>query len=168
MRLVTLTGPGGTGKTRLALAGRGRAARRLRAIGSASSTWRRSATRRWWPRRSRRRWACERAAGSRCSTRLKDYLRDKQLLLLLDNFEQVRRRGAAGRRAAGGRARAEVLVTSRAALHLSGEQEYAVPPLAAARPAPICRRSNAWREYEAVQLFVERAQAVKANFRAHH
>src|SRR5207244_8921157 len=57
-------------------------------------------------------------------------LQDKQLLLLLDNFEQVL--GAASQVAdlLAACPRLKVLVTSRAVLHVRGEQEFAVPPLA--------------------------------------
>ena len=62
--------------------------------------------------------------------RLKHYLRDRQMLLVLDNFEHVL---AAASQVAGLLAAAPhltILATSRAALHLSGEHEYVVPPLA--------------------------------------
>ena len=63
---------------------------------------------------------------------LADWLRDKRLLLVLDNFEQVV--AAAPIVADLLRAAPEIkaVVTSRAVLHISGEQEYAVPGL----PAP--------------------------------
>ena len=67
-RLVTVTGPGGVGKTRLALAGvRGGRARPGRAA-SCASTSLRSRTRGWWPRRSRPPPAPDRRAGRRRST----------------------------------------------------------------------------------------------------
>ena len=59
--------------------------------------------------------------------------------------------------------RLSVLVTSRAALHLYGEHEYVVPPLALPDPKrlpPLERLS----QYEAVRLFIARAQAAKADF----
>jgi predicted ATPase len=56
-----------------------------------------------------------------------------------------------------------VLITSRAVLHLSGEHEFVVPPLAlpARRQLPILEQLT---QYAAVRLFIERAQAVKADF----
>jgi predicted ATPase len=84
--------------------------------------------------------------------RLKDYLRERQLLLLLDNFEQVL---SAAPRIAELLAAApglKILVTSREVLHLRGEKEFPVPPLALPAlqaPAPI----EALSQYAAVQLF---------------
>ena len=57
----------------------------------------------------------------------------------------------------------KILVTSREALHVYGEHEYAVPPLALpdlTRLPPLARLS----QYEAVRLFIERARAVKPAF----
>ena len=58
----------------------------------------------------------------------------------------------------------KVLVTSRAALRVSGEHEFPVPPLARARPGAACRRSPSWHGTEAVALFVQRARAVRPDF----
>src|SRR5205814_502481 len=76
--------------------------------------------------------------------RLKEYLREKQMLLLLDNFEQVL---AAAPLVADLLATApglKVLVTSRAALHLRGEQEFPVPPLALPARQQTLRDAIAW------------------------
>ena len=81
-------------------AGRRRAAGQLSATGSSSSRWRRSPTPTWCRRRSPRRWACRRPAAGRSSQSLQDFLREKRLLLVLDNFEQVARGRAGGRGAA--------------------------------------------------------------------
>jgi predicted ATPase len=97
--------------------------------------------------------------------RLKGYLQDKQLLLLLDNFEQVAQ-AAAGvvSELLVGCPHLKVLVSSRAVLHLSGEHEYPVPPL---ELPDINRLPNLedLTQHEAIALFVERAQAVKPDFR---
>jgi predicted ATPase/transcriptional regulator with XRE-family HTH domain len=91
------------------------------------------------------------------------YLSAKELLLVLDNFEQV---AAAAHDIAVLIAAApalKVLVTSRAVLHLSAEREFSVPPLevpAKVRTAPL----GELRRCPAVALFVERAQAVRADF----
>ncbi len=94
---------------------------------------------------------------------LKDYLRDKHLLLVLDNFEQLLDAGPAVSALLAGAPSLKALVTSRAPLHLSGEHEYSVPPLA----VPDLEASEplaTLAAYEGVQLFVERAQAVKPEF----
>jgi predicted ATPase len=90
-------------------------------------------------------------------------LREKALLLLLDNFEQVV--GAAVEVAAllAHCPKLKVMVTSRAVLHVRGEQEFAVPPLAVPDPKHL-PNLVALSQYEAVALFILRAQAVKPDF----
>ncbi len=94
-------------------------------------------------------------------------LQDRQLLLLLDNFEQVL--GAAEHVAdlLAACPRLKVLVTSRAVLHVRGEQEFAVPPLAVPSPTHV-PDLVALSQYEAVALFISRAQAVKPDFQVTH
>jgi predicted ATPase/DNA-binding CsgD family transcriptional regulator len=94
---------------------------------------------------------------------LKDHLRNRQLLLLLDNFEQLVSAAPIVVELLVAAPRLKVLVTSRTALHLSGEHEFVVPPLALPdlRTLPPLDRLI---EYGAVRLFVERAQAVKFDF----
>ena len=176
-RLLTLTGPGGTGKTRLSLQLAARASddfpdgaffvplepirdpmlvapRIASALGVAEGTAR------------------------TIDESLADWLRDKRLLLVLDNFEQVVAAAAIVAdllRAAPG---IKAIVTSRAALHVSGEQEYEVPGLPA--PPDPSQRSGIERltqgggprvvdlvalgQYAAVRLFIERAIAVRPGF----
>jgi predicted ATPase/class 3 adenylate cyclase len=163
IRLVTLTGTGGTGKTRLSL----QVAAELVAdfedgvffvdlaaisdpqlfIPTVAQTL-----------------SVREQPGQSLSETLTDYLRDKHLLLLLDNFEQLLVAGPALSVLLADAPNLKGLVTSRAPLHLSGEHEYSVPPLAvpdlsASEPAGTLAGS------EAVQLFVERAQAVKPEFK---
>jgi predicted ATPase len=92
---------------------------------------------------------------------LRAYLRDKHLLLMLDNFEQVadaaHEVGALLATCPGVRA----LVTSRVPLHLSGEHEYALRPLALPDPAHLPPPEHL-SQYAAVALFIERAQAAQA------
>jgi predicted ATPase len=96
---------------------------------------------------------------------LKSYLRVKRLLLLLDNFEQVVDAAPLIGELLAAAPGLRVLITSRMPLHLSGEREYAVPPLGLP-PATDRQRPNpeTISQYEAVRLFIERAQAVKADF----
>jgi predicted ATPase len=94
---------------------------------------------------------------------LKDHLRDRQLLLLLDNFEQLVSAAPVVAELLVAAPRLHALVTSRAPLHLSGEHEFVVPPLSLPdlRDLPPLDRLT---EYEAVRLFIERAQAVQSGF----
>ncbi len=94
---------------------------------------------------------------------LKDYLRDKHMLLVLDNFEQVTEAAPVVSDLLAAAPRLKVLATSRALLRVHGEHNYPVPPLTLPDPdewPPLERLM----QVEAVQLFVQRAQAVKANF----
>src|SRR5256714_7055203 len=76
-------------------------------------------------------------------------LRDSELLLLVDNFEQVLPAAASIARLLDATPKLKVVVTSRAPLRIAAEREYAVPPLA---------------DEEAAELFISRAQAANANF----
>ena len=94
---------------------------------------------------------------------LRDFLRAKHLLLVLDNFEQVVDAAPDVAALLVTSPQLAVLVTSRIALRLRGEHEYAVPPLALPDPhhlPPLDRLS----QYEAVRLFIDRAVAVQADF----
>jgi predicted ATPase/DNA-binding CsgD family transcriptional regulator len=94
---------------------------------------------------------------------LKASLREQQLLLLLDNFEQLIVVAPIVVELLMGAPALKVLVTSRASLHLSGEHEFVVPPLALPDlqnlPPP-----DRLLEYGAIRLFVARAQAVHSAF----
>lgn len=94
---------------------------------------------------------------------LKEYLYEKQVLLLLDNFEQILLAAPSIAELLGACRGLKVLVTSRAALHLRGEHEVPVPPLALPEPG---RRSLAedLATYPAVALFSQRAMEVRPDF----
>jgi predicted ATPase/DNA-binding CsgD family transcriptional regulator len=91
------------------------------------------------------------------------YLQDKRLLLLLDNFEQVL--PAAPRLAdlLSICPQLKILVTSRAVLRIRGEREFPVPPLALPNLTDL-PRSEALAQYAAVALFLQRAQAISPGF----
>jgi predicted ATPase len=94
---------------------------------------------------------------------LGDYMREKRILLLLDNFEQIFEAAPQVAALLASAPELQVLATSRTPLHLSGEQTYDVPPLA----LPDVGRLpgiDALTQYEAVALFIERAQAAKSGF----
>ena len=147
-RLLTLTGPGGTGKTRLAM----RVAAEVVEDFPGGVTMVALASVRdpalVLPTIAQTLDVREQG-GVPLATTLADFVRDRPILLLLDNFEQVLpaaldvaallREGYA----------LKVLATSREPLHVNGEQEYPVPPLP---------------EADAVALFVERARAVVPSF----
>ena len=94
---------------------------------------------------------------------LADHLRDKQLLLVLDNFEQVTDAAASIAEILSATERVKVLATSRQPLRISGEHEFPVAPLQLPDPqadvAPTSLAANA-----AVALFVDRARAVDPEF----
>jgi predicted ATPase/class 3 adenylate cyclase len=161
-RVVTLTGPGGVGKTRLALQAAGQELSRFGDGG----------------------WLCELApirdpagvddavaavfslaarAGQSTRQALVEFLRSKQLLLVLDNCEHLLEAAAA---LAGVLARScerlVLLATSREALGIEGERLVPVPPL---RVPGAGADLAATIEAEAVRLFAERAAAVKPGFR---
>ncbi|MCP4396745.1 MAG: adenylate/guanylate cyclase domain-containing protein [bacterium] len=94
---------------------------------------------------------------------LQTYLTSKQMLLLLDNFEQVVEAATDVHALLRAAPDLTMLVTSRTLLRVSGEHEYPVPPLRLPDPThlpPLDRLTH----YEAVRLFLERAQSVKAGF----
>jgi predicted ATPase/DNA-binding CsgD family transcriptional regulator/Tfp pilus assembly protein PilF len=95
--------------------------------------------------------------------RLKSYLQDRKLLLLLDNFEHVTQASPAVAELLRACPTLEVLVTSRAVLHLSGEHEYPVSPLGLPDPERFPGLEEIAR-YEAVVLFAERARAARPDF----
>jgi predicted ATPase/DNA-binding CsgD family transcriptional regulator len=162
VRLVTLTGPGGTGKTRLAMQV---AAELLDSFTDGV-------------------WFVDLAPLSDPALviptimqtlgmkeqgqvtpleQLQAYLRDKQLLLLLDNFEQVVDAAPRVAELLAAAPQLKILVTSRVVLKVRGEQEFPVQPLALPdrhRLPPLERVS----QYAAVALFIGRAQAVKPDF----
>ncbi len=159
-RLVTLTGPGGTGKTRLSLAIAAQVADRfpggswfvpLAAISDPDLV---AAT-------IAGTLGVLSAAGMPLE-RVIEYLRDRQALLVLDNFEQVVAGAPVVARVLEGAPMVTVIVSSRAPLRISGEQEFPVPPLRV--PAAEETDADAIGSTEAVRLFVERAVAVRPDF----
>ncbi len=103
--------------------------------------------------------------------RLIDYLRDRRLLLVLDNFEQVLPAAELVGELLRGAAGIKIVVTSRATLHIYGEKEYEVPPLAvpslngSGEPSGTVKLDlAALARFESVALFVERASAARPDF----
>ncbi len=95
--------------------------------------------------------------------RLKDELRDKHMLLLLDNFEQVVEAAPSVAELLMAAVKLKVLVTSRERLHLRGEQEVAVQPLALPDPDHLPALDQL-SQYAAIALFIQHARAVQPAF----
>jgi hypothetical protein len=94
---------------------------------------------------------------------LKFYLREKEMLLLPDNFEQVLEGAALVGALLSSCPKLKVLATSRIPLGLYGEHEFLVPPLSVPDPRRPLSVEHL-TQYEAVRLFIERAVAVKPDF----
>jgi predicted ATPase/class 3 adenylate cyclase len=162
-RLVTLTGPGGSGKTRLAI----RAAANVEGsfadgvcfvdlssvrdpalvastIGKALSI--------------------PEDGGRPVLEAVKEYLHDRAVLLVLDNFEQVLDAASVVEELLEAAPRSKAIVTSRIVLAARGEHEFLVPPLAPPDPERMPDLA-ALRDVEAVRLFTDRARAVVPDFR---
>jgi predicted ATPase len=142
VRLLTLTGPGGTGKTRLAVQAAAELADRY-----PHGVW-------WVPLAPLRDpelvlERAERALGAQNG--LAAHIADRSPLLLFDNFEHVVEAGVDLAALLSSCPHLDLLVTSREPLHITGEQEYPVPPLV---------------HGEGVGFFLARAQAVKPDFGA--
>ena len=162
VRLVTLTGPGGTGKTRLGL----QVAAELCdpftdgvyfvnlapisdpafVIPTIAQTL-----------------GLREVAGQPLLEHVKGELQQKQLLLVLDNFEQVVRAAPQLVDLLAACPKLKLLVTSREVLHVRAEHEFAVPPLALPDPTHLPELAEL-SHYAAVTLFIERAQAARPDF----
>jgi predicted ATPase/DNA-binding CsgD family transcriptional regulator len=94
---------------------------------------------------------------------LKVYLQDKHLLLVLDNFELVTMAAPLLVELLQSCPHLKALVTSRTLLHVGGEYEFFVPPLALP-PLTHLPESKALLQYEAAALFVQRVQVIKPDF----
>ena len=91
------------------------------------------------------------------------FLREKHLLLVLDNFEQVATAAPLLSRLLAAAPRLVVVATSRVALHLYAEQEFPVTPLSLPPRQPPADLA-ALAQYEAVALFIQRAQLTQPSF----
>ncbi|HEY3211378.1 MAG TPA: adenylate/guanylate cyclase domain-containing protein [Actinomycetota bacterium] len=162
-RLLTLTGAGGTGKTRLALQV---AAEILTEYGDGSFFVDLSSVTDpgLVPSAVARTLGVQEVAGRPILEVVKDHLRDKELLLVVDNFEQVAEAGPVLEELLTTAPSLKVVVTSRVVLSLRGEQEYLVPPLEPPDPKRLPDLPTL-RQVEAVLLFTQRALAANPGFR---
>jgi predicted ATPase/DNA-binding XRE family transcriptional regulator len=94
---------------------------------------------------------------------IKEFLRNRQLLLVLDNIEQVADGALLVTQLLDEAFRLKIILTSRSALHAYGEHDFVVPSLALPDLTQLPPLDSLF-EYEAVRLFVERAQAVDSGF----
>jgi predicted ATPase/DNA-binding CsgD family transcriptional regulator len=162
VRLLLLTGPGGVGKTRLALHLAANVAGAF-----PDGVWFVSLAPITDPNlvmsTIAQGLAVREAGDEPLAERLTAFLRDKRLLLVLDNFEQVVEAAPLVSELLSACSGLKVLVTSRVRLRISGEREHAVPPLGIAEQGEHTSADEVAAS-EAVRLFVERAQAVQEDF----
>jgi predicted ATPase len=140
IRLLTLTGAGGTGKTRLGLQAAGGLADRYQ-----HGVW-------WVPLATLRDPALVRATAAQAlgaKNGLAEHIGDKRMLLLFDNFEHMLEAAVEVANLLATCPNLDLLVTSREPLHVTGEQEYSVQPLV---------------HEEGVGFFLARARAVEPTF----
>ncbi len=163
-RLVTMTGPGGTGKTRLSLQVAARCLGDhpdgvffvlLAPITDPNLVPSTIATTIGVKE--------EKNKESGIVRTLIDYLKDRRMLLVLDNFEQIVDAAPAIADMLSAAPSIKALVTSRAILRISGEHEYSVPPMVLPDPNDL-PSVELILQYETVALFVQRAAAVKTGF----
>ncbi len=162
VRLLTLTGPGGVGKTRLAIRMAEKLAPRFAdgvAYVSLASV---IDTARVLPSIAQA-LGVRRGGDRPVGERLVAALRDQQLLLVLDNFEHLLPAAVLVTDLLATCKGLTILTTSRAVLRLSGEHIFPVPPLSLPDPAGGATAAEASRA-EAVQLFVVQARAAAPSF----
>ena len=157
VRLVTVTGPGGVGKTRLALAAAGSVADRfgdgvffvrLAPVTEAAVMWTTIAE------------ALGISGDGRSPPTFFEHIADLQALLVLDNLEQLPGAGQVIAELLGVAPRVALLATSRSPLHVLGEHEYPLGPL----PLPGSLPPDQPQE-GAVELFVSYARMARPGFR---
>ena len=162
VRLVTVTGPGGIGKTRLALEV-GRSAVdsfpdgvwlvKLSPVTDPNLIV---------PEIGRVVGAPDRAEGLSAAA-LQEHIGDRNMLLVLDNFEHLVAAAPVVGELLAACPNLKILVTSRAVLHLRGEYEFAAPTMDVPEPGVACN-PDTWLLYESVRLFDERARASNPRF----
>jgi len=160
-RLLTLTGPGGTGKTRLSLQLAADATDRypdgiyfvpLGTISQSDLVL---------PTIAQALGMVD--PGTQALDRLADHIGSRCILLVLDNFEHVSEAAPQIAELLARAPKMSVLVTSRSPLRVYGEREFPVPPLGVPDPRHLPDVEQ-FSTYESVALFIERAMAVRPDF----
>ena len=162
-RLVTLSGPGGAGKTRLgqriaaSVAGNYADGVYFVALAATSDP-------ELVPNTVAKALGVVEQPGRPLVESLQRYVTEKHMLLVLDSYEHVLPAASLTAELLASGAQLSVLATSREALRLNGEHEFPVPPLSAPDPSGAGSVDDL-AAYESVTLFVERAAAASPNFR---
>jgi predicted ATPase len=165
VRLLTITGPGGIGKTRLALQVASALSEHFPA-GSCFVALAAISEPVLIPSVIAQTLGIRDSASQSSAESLREYLQHSlhtPMLLLLDNFEHLPEAAPMVAELLSAGSNFKMLVTSRSALHVYGEHEFPVPPLAVppSRPLPAV---ELLARYPAVALFVQRAAAVNPGF----
>lgn len=161
-RLLTLTGPGGTGKTRLS----------LQLAAEAATDFPDGA---FWvplaplsdpelvPSTIAHSLGVQVGGKENPLDRVLEHVRGKKMLLVLDNFEQIMPAATSVSSLLASGPHLKVIASSRMPLRIAGEQEFAVPPLQLPDPERL-PSLEVLAQSDAVRLFIERARAVKPDF----
>ena len=164
VRLLTLTGPGGTGKTRMAIRAAADQVDRftdgvyfvdLLTATDSDAVLALMVTAMGLPDTAERSPLEE----------LRHRLRGQQVLIVLDNFEQVTVAAPTIVQLLAECPGLKILVTSRQALRVRGENVISVPPLSLPGAGAGAMSADQVSQFEAIQLFVERARGVRSDFR---
>lgn len=162
VRLVTLNGAGGIGKSRLA----------LRVASELVNDFEYGA---WWIELAdltepnlvvqtiAKVLGLEISGSDNVLQTVTNHLRHKHILLVLDNFEQVINAGADISYLLSQAPKLKMLITSRIVLHLQGEHQFEVPPLNLPTPQDLTNPEHL-RQNEAITLFLQRVKAVRRDF----
>ncbi|HYH11712.1 MAG TPA: tetratricopeptide repeat protein, partial [Thermomicrobiales bacterium] len=163
VRLVTLTGPGGVGKTRLAF----HVADQLKSSfpdGVVTIDLATITSPDLVLTAIARAFDITDSGVDSVFERLLRVIGDRRILVLVDNFEQVASAGTVISQLMSARPNVTFLVTSRMPLHIVGEHEYAVGSLETPPSDPRDRAGRDIADYAAVKLFIQRAQAAHRSF----
>src|SRR3989441_989211 len=163
VHLITLTGPGGTGKTRLSLRIAEESAHDF-SDGTFFVPLAPITDPALVPSTIAHALGVQVSGAETPLVRVLDHIKDKRILLVLDNFEQILPAAPIVGQLLGASAVLKVIASSRAPLRIAGEQEYPVPPLDLPDPERL-PGIDVLAQSDAVRLFIERANAVRPDFK---